>query len=104
MIATRSEDSTARNTPHTLAAPLFIGRDNAQAVIGRPWRWVRDAASALGVPMVRHGRATLIPAQALTEALLAAGNPQLAPAGEPPPTPSTADDVLAALGKRRKSA
>jgi hypothetical protein len=35
--------------------PLTIGPKNAELVTGQPWRWVRDTARRLGVPVRRTG-------------------------------------------------
>lgn len=82
-------------------APLFIGTENAEAVIGRDWRWCRDTATELGVPFVRIRRKLLIPADRFVEALskctdeftvTSTGNRK-----------SDADSVLTAIGMRRRA-
>ena len=45
-------------------APLTIGPKNAALVTGQSWRWVRDTAKRLGVPVHRTGgKPWLEPAQ-----------------------------------------
>ncbi len=97
-----------------VVAPMFVGRDNAEAVVGRSWRWCQDAARALGVPLIIHGRTSLVDAEKLKAALLASSKLDRPQANDAEvdvdvddaetPLPATADDVLAALGKRRRSA
>jgi hypothetical protein len=92
---------------HRLAvAALTIGTENADAVIGRPWRWCVDTAVALGVPVITVRRRPVIPAQAFLDALMVAGTslpPAAAAPSEPTPTPDPQDaaEVLQALGLRR---
>lgn len=79
-------------------APLLVGPGNALLVCGAPWRWVRDAASSLGVPFVEHGRKRLIPAAALLDAL-SRSKATDTPANDADP----ADAVRAMLALRRGS-
>lgn len=74
-----------------LTQPLFIGPANAVAVTGAPWRWCRDAARALGVALVGHGRKQLIPA---VEFMSALRRDERAPESEAP------TDAAAALRER----
>ena len=53
------------------AAAVYLGPLNSEAVMGIPWRRVRDHARELGVPMVRVGKALLVPADLLIGALRA---------------------------------
>jgi len=46
-------------------APLYIGPANCEAVVGLPWRRVRDHARELGLPLVQLGKTRLVPADAL---------------------------------------
>jgi hypothetical protein len=76
-------------------APLLVGEHNAEAVIGRPWAWVRRTARALGVPLYRR---RVVDAEQFREALEAealASRPGLATAGLRGP-----ERVLAAIGRR----
>jgi hypothetical protein len=50
-------------------APLFIGPANAIAVTGCPWRWVRDRAVELGVPILGTKKKGVINAAAFVAAL-----------------------------------
>lgn len=50
-------------------AALYLGPDNAEACVGYSWRWVRDTARELGVPLVQVGRRYLIPVEAFRAAL-----------------------------------
>lgn len=63
------------NPQSTPVAPLYVGPLNAVDVCGHPWRWVRSVAKQLGVPLITPpgSSKTLIPAQALIEALELAG-------------------------------
>ena len=72
--------------------PLFISDANSVAVVGRPFRWVRATARALGVPVFR---AKLVDAEAFRRAVQAS---QAANDSEQPEGP---DRVLAAVGRRR---
>lgn len=51
------------------AAALYVGPMNCEAVVGLPWRRVRDHARELGVPVVHFGKALLVPVDLLVEAL-----------------------------------
>jgi hypothetical protein len=48
---------------------VYLGPRNSEAVMGLPWRRVRDHARELGVPVVRVGKALLVPLDALVDAL-----------------------------------
>ena len=61
---------------HALA-PITIGPGNAVGMSGVPWRWLRDNARRLGVPIWRVGGKSMIPAAPLLRALeREAGNEQ----------------------------
>jgi len=85
------------------AAAIYLGPLNAEAVTGLPWRRVRDHARELGVPMVRLGKALLVPADALVAALgermAHADSPTVAASEAPPLDPAAA--VRERLGVRR---
>lgn len=79
------------------ATPLLIGPANAAAVVGAPWRWVRDTARALGVRFVGHGRKAFVPAAEFFAALERTGADQVdAPELDP------AEAVRTALGRSRR--
>lgn len=73
----------------SLASPLFISDRNAEALIGRPWRWVRDTARSLGVPVLQGGR--LVDAPAFERAIRERSARVRTPDGP--------DGVLAAIGR-----
>lgn len=50
-------------------APIYIGPRNAEHVIGQSWRWCRDTARRLGVPVLRVGGKPLIRAVQFAMAL-----------------------------------
>ena len=50
-------------------APITIGPGNAVGMTGVPWRWLRDNAGRLGVPIWRVGGKSVIPAAPLLQAL-----------------------------------
>ena len=50
-------------------APLTIGPANAVGMTGVSWRWLRDNAERLGVPIWQVGGKRMIPAAALLRAL-----------------------------------
>ena len=52
-----------------VVAPLTIGPANAVEMTGVPWRWLRDNAGRLGVPIWRVGGKSMIPAAPLLAAL-----------------------------------
>jgi hypothetical protein len=56
----RAEDATA---------PITIGPSNAVEMTGVSWRWLRDNAEQLGVPIWRLGSKSVIPADPLLKAL-----------------------------------
>ncbi|HVW29961.1 MAG TPA: hypothetical protein VHC69_31580 [Polyangiaceae bacterium] len=51
------------------AAALYVGRDNAEAVMGRSWRCVQDLAAELGVKPRKVGRIALYLASELVAAI-----------------------------------
>lgn len=50
-------------------APITIGPSNAVEMTGVSWRWLRDNAGRLGVPIWRVGGKSVIPAAPLLQAL-----------------------------------
>lgn len=50
-------------------APITIGPGNAVDMTGVSWRWLRDNAERLGVPIWRVGGKSVIPAVPLLQAL-----------------------------------
>lgn len=76
--------------PRATMLPLYVGRDNAELVVGRSWRVVQDFARARGVRPRRIGRVALYAADELIAAIdrHAAAEPANEPAnevdGEPP--------------------
>jgi len=50
-------------------APITIGPSNAVGMTGVSWRWLRDNAGRLGVPIWRVGGKSMIPAAPLLRAL-----------------------------------
>ena len=52
-----------------VVAPITIGPGNALGMTGVSWRWLRDNAKRLGVPIWRFGGKSLIPAAPLLQAL-----------------------------------
>jgi len=50
-------------------APLFISTGNAEACTGQSWRWCRDMARALGVPLLGAGKKQLVDAAKFRAAL-----------------------------------
>lgn len=49
--------------------PITIGPRNAVEMTGVSWRWLRDNAARLGVPIWRVGGKSVIPAAPLLQAL-----------------------------------
>ncbi len=49
--------------------PITIGPRNAVEMTGVSWRWLRDSARRLGVPIWRVGGKSVIPAAPLLQAL-----------------------------------
>ena len=49
--------------------PITIGPRNAVEMTGVSWRWLRDSAQRLGVPIWRVGGKSVIPAGPLLQAL-----------------------------------
>lgn len=54
--------------------PLLLGPKNCLAAIGADWRWCRDQARALGVPLVGVGRKQFVRADLFLAALEAAND------------------------------
>jgi hypothetical protein len=50
-------------------SPITIGPGNAVGMTGVSWRWLRDNARRLGVPIWHVGGKSMIPAAALLRAL-----------------------------------
>ncbi len=86
-----------------LVAPFVVGPKNAEAATGWPWRWVRDTARALGVPIIGHGRKLGVRADLFLAALDRVDPCQVAPDGALD-VADPAETVRRALGKRRRSA
>ena len=63
MSLTRTERSTEA------VIPITIGPRNAVVMTGVSWRWLRDNARRLGVPIWRVGGKSVIPAGPLLQAL-----------------------------------
>jgi len=53
----------------TAVAPIYIGPQNCEHVLGQNWRWTRDTAKRLGVPVLRVGGKPLIRVAELVPAL-----------------------------------
>jgi hypothetical protein len=76
-IRAAKEDMTANAEPQRLrmkrdekaVAPLTIGPRNAVDLTGVSWRWLRDNAPRLGVPVWRVRGKSVIPAAPLFQAL-----------------------------------
>jgi len=89
----------AKSDP-TEVIPLTIGPRNCEAAIGQNWRWARDFAVRVGVPIWRVGTKSLIPAQPLLQALERE-------AAKPPPRELTEEEerdaFLARIGYRMKT-
>lgn len=49
--------------------PALIGPRNCEAFIGQPWRWVRDTARRLGVPVLTVGGKSFVRAPEMLAAL-----------------------------------
>jgi hypothetical protein len=62
--------------------PLLLGPKNCLAAIGADWRWCRDQARALGVPLVGSGRKQFVRADLFLAALEAASNDTAEPEDE----------------------
>jgi hypothetical protein len=86
----------------TLVAPLVVGPKNSEAATGWPWRWVRDTARALGVPIIGHGRKLGVRADQFLAALERLDQADVTPGGTIELT-DPAEAVRRALGKRRRS-
>jgi hypothetical protein len=82
-------------------AAIYLGPHNAEAVIGLPWRRVRDHARELGVPMVRVGKALLVPADLFAAAAQARGTTAPAPADAAQTELDPATAIRERLGVRR---
>jgi len=100
---TDRSSGTPSGAPCPGASALFVGPLNSQAVMGLPWRRVRDHARELGIPLVPFGKALLVPASALLEALRArqAATP---PVGDPEASNDTldpAESIRRRLGVQR---
>lgn len=106
MPARRSEDSDARvrqiHGTTVAAVPVMLGPRNAAVVTGFPWRWCRDTAKALGVPMIGYGRKRGIRPDAFLAALESSNRNR--PAAEDPMSGAElAARLRQALGKVRVS-
>jgi hypothetical protein len=83
-----------------LAAPVLVGPSNAEAVVGVPWRRVREAAARAGLRPVRVGVAGCFRVAELVAALECESAPLQS--SEPEPT-DAAEQVRKALGKKRRA-
>lgn len=85
--------------------PLILGPKNTEAAVGFPYRWVRDTATALGLPFVGHGKKRGVRADIFLEALERGVVKVPAPESEQAASVEVTDaaaHVRAMLGKRLK--
>jgi hypothetical protein len=84
-----------------LVHPLFVGKANAELVVGRSWRATQDLARLLGVKPRRAGRIAVYLATELVEAI--ARQPVEEP-GDPGDVAdgSELESLRRRLGKRRR--
>lgn len=76
--------------------PVLLGPKNCEAAVGAPWRWVRDQAAVLGVPLVGSGRKQFVRADLFLAALEAANETT-----EPPAELDAAEQVRRLIGVSR---
>lgn len=81
----------------TQLTPLTIGPQNCALAIGHSWRWTRDFAKRVGLPVWRVGGKPLIPAAALISALEREAAPKEIDDG------AEIESLRAQLGMRRAS-
>jgi len=64
-----SRSPPSNPAPSPIKAAIVIGPANCEAATGWPWRWVRDHARELGVPLLGAGRKCGVRADLLVAAL-----------------------------------
>jgi hypothetical protein len=79
---------------------VYISARNAESVCGLPWRRVLGFAQARGLPIVRLGKALLVPVSELQQALRT--SPQVSTETAPEPLGDAAAAIRAALGLRKR--
>jgi hypothetical protein len=80
--------------------PIVIGPANCLAATGWPWRWIRDTAPRLGVPLLVVGRKQGVRADLLLAALERAGATATS-AEQPMAHADPAEAIRRSLGLRR---
>ncbi|MBI3204508.1 MAG: hypothetical protein HYZ29_23435 [Myxococcales bacterium] len=89
--------------PKSPVAPMLLGPANAESAVGAPWRWVRDAASELGVRFVGHGRKRFVVASEFMAALARVASTSVEPAAVAAGPADPAAAVRQALGLTRRT-
>lgn len=99
-------DEIPKRKPRAAVIPLLLGPANCEAAVGLPWRFVRDHAPELGVPIIGTGRKRCVRADLFIEALERSGTradlPSVAKA-EPEPL-DAAEVIRRAIGVGRRRA
>ncbi len=97
---------TLKRKPRAAVIPLLLGPANCESAVGLPWRFVRDHAPELGVPIIGTGRKRCVRADLFIEALERSGAggdlPSVAKAEPEPLDPAEA--VRRAIGVSRRRA
>ena len=95
-----ASSSSSATKSSVAVAPIYIGRDNAAAALGRTWRATQDLAAELGVKPRKVGRIALYPAAELVAAIEARAAIQVVETSEP----ETDMDELAVMRERVRRA
>jgi len=80
--------------------PLALGPANCAAIIGQPWRWTRDTARRLGVPVHRCAGKSWIEAETFLCALRAQSTEPKPPANDVAANAAPIEDEVAAMRAR----
>lgn len=93
--------TSQNDNPQQVFTPIYVTPKNCELALGVKWRWARETALELGVPIIRRGAKTLIVAAPLVEALRAAAEREAA-ARAPKTDEDERDQMRAQLGLVRR--
>lgn len=98
-------DPTPKRKTRAAVIPLLLGPANCESAVGLPWRFVRDHAPELGVPIIGTGRKRCVRADLFIEALERSGAGDLPSLAKAEPEPlDAAEAVRRAIGVTRRRA
>lgn len=96
-------DNEPKRKPRAAVIPLLLGPANCESAVGFSWRFVRDHAPVLGVPIIGTGRKRCVRADLFVAALERSGAADLPSLAKVEPEPvDAAEAVRRAIGVSRR--